>query len=536
MPSLLPPNEQQAWKTLGLFDLYRVFVAALFSGLALTGFGPDLFGRLMPDVFQWTSLLYLGFATAWVVAGARRLPSYPAHIFIAAAIDVVAILVLMRTSGGVTSGLGMLLIASVGGASLLAPGRLSILLAALASIVLLLDEITGQLYDVYAADGYTQAGILGATLLAAAWLATALVKRARESEALAARRGVDLANLAELNQHIIERMQSGLIVVDDEGDIRLMNEAAWGLLGDPQVENPFRLPEVSPELWTLVRDWRGDQTPGPRSLEGHEHGGGELQVRLTRLGAGEQLATLVFMEDTAEMHRRLQEVKLASLGRLTASIAHEIRNPLGAISHAAQLMAEAPELPRAEQRMVQIIQDNAQRMNEVVRNVLRLSRREPPRVERFMLRDWLEGFAQEFAQHEHVERERLRVLVEPVDTQVSFDPGQLHQVLWNLCSNALKYGLREVEGRIELQAGLVGEGRLPCLDVIDHGAGISEEVAAQLFEPFFTTGASGTGLGLYISRELCESNGGRLEYIPVPAGGSCFRVHFPDPSRHPLPA
>jgi two-component system sensor histidine kinase PilS (NtrC family) len=533
---LLPSDERQAWRALGAFDLYRIFLAVVAIALGASQLGPEVLGRRLPEVFLWAASGYLAFAVLWAGLATRRRPRYRVHVYVGALIDIVAIVLLVRASGGVSSGLGMLLITTIGGAGLLAPGRVAVLLAALASIALLVDEALGQLYGSYVTTGYTQVGLLGATLLAAAGLATTLVHRARESEALAARRGVDLANLAELNEHIIERMQSGLIVVDDEGDIRLMNEAAWALLGDPQVDNPFRLPEVSPELWALVEDWRRAQDPGPRALNGPEGEPGDIQVRLTRLGAGEQLATLAFIEDTAEMQRRMQEVKLASLGRLTASIAHEIRNPLGAISHAAQLMGEAEGLETPERRMVQIIQDNAKRMNEVVRNVLRLSRREPPRLEQFALGDWLAHFAQEFTGHERIGAERLPVRVEPPDTVVAFDPGQLHQVLWNLCANALRYGASGADDRIELHAGLVGEGRLPCLDVIDHGPGISDEVVAQLFEPFFTTGATGTGLGLYIARELCEINGGRLEYLPLPTGGSCFRVHFPDPHRHPAAA
>lgn len=534
MPSTHPPAApaSRPWKALGLFNLYRVLVAVVFLILFATGVAPAILGRLHPQLFLGVTLVYLALGLMWGVAGHRRWPAFRLQVYLQAGVDIAAIALLTHASGGVTSGFGMLLVAALGGISLLVPGRAAVFFAALASISLLLMETYGQLAGVYTTSAYTQAGILGAVLFATSLLAFTLARRARESEDLAVRRGIDLANLAELNEHIIERMQSGVIVVDDEGDIRLMNEAAWALLGDPLVRNPFKLAEVCPALWGLVQEWRQDQRPGPYTLPAGDGIPTELQVRLTRLGSGERLATLVFIEDTAEVRNKLQEVKLASLGRLTASIAHEIRNPLGAISHAAQLMAESPELAAEDQRLLEIIQTHARRMNGVVRNVLQLSRREVPSSERIALRPWLEELAGSFVHHEHLPAGTLSVHVDPPETEVRFDPGQLHQVLWNLCANAVKYGTGEDRNTpIEIRAGLGEGGRRAYLEVVDHGPGIPPAERERLFEPFFTTSPSGTGLGLYIARQLCENNGGRLDYVPVPTGGSCFRIELPEASR-----
>ena len=522
----------EPWRALGLFNLYRILIAGVFLTLFTSGAGPAVLGRLHPQLFLGVILTYLTLGVMWGIAGHRRWPSFRLQVYLQGGLDIAAIALLTHASGGVTSGFGMLLVASVGGIGLLIPGRTAVFFAALASITLLLMEAYGQLSEIYATPAYTQTGILGALLFATALLAHTLARRARESEDLATRRGIDLANLAELNEHIIERMQSGVVVVDDEGDIRLMNEAAWGLLGNPLVRNPFKLAEVCPGLWTLVQSWRQTQRPTPQTLPAGDALPTELQVRLTRLGSRGNLATLAFLEDTAEIRNKLQEVKLASLGRLTASIAHEIRNPLGAISHAAQLMAESPELGPEDQRLLEIIQTHSRRMNGVVRNVLQLSRRESPNAERIALSPWLEELAGSFLHHERLPSGALTVHVDPPETAILFDPGQLHQVLWNLCSNAAKYGT--LEGgtpALEIRAGTAEGGRRAYIEVVDHGPGIPPAERDQLFEPFFTTSPSGTGLGLYIARQLCENNGGRLDYVPIPTGGSCFRIELPEPSR-----
>jgi two-component system sensor histidine kinase PilS (NtrC family) len=171
-------------------------------------------------------------------------------------------------------------------------------------------------------------------------------------------------------------------------------------------------------------------------------------------------------------------------------------------------------------------------MDEVIRNVLRLSRREPPRQERFALKNWVEDFADDFMHHEQLDPARLAIHIAPPEAEIVFDPSQLHQVVWNLCSNALRYAATDDRiPPIELQGGIGADSRFPYLDVIDHGPGIDPELVSQLFEPFFTTSERGTGLGLYIARQLCENNGGRLEYIPIPTGGSCFRIQFADPAK-----
>ena len=350
----------------------------------------------------------------------------------------------------------------------------------------------------------------------------------RETTALAEQRGIDLANLSELNEHVIKRLQSGVVVVDAKDNIRLMNESAWHMLGLPAMKNTGndKLVLVSAELARRLTAWNNNE-PQENALFRCTSSGIDIMPSYTRLGHDVNSGTLIFLEDASRMAQQAQQMKLVSLGRLTASIAHEIRNPLGAISHAGQLLAESPQLDSADKRLTEIIHNNSSRVNDIVENVLQLSRRGNLAPEYLNLTTWLQNFVNDIAMGLNVEPDEIAVAITPPDLKIYFDSTQLHQVLWNLCQNGIRYS-REYDGKpkLELIASLQEEGHRAFLDVIDHGPGIDPETAQNIFEPFFTTDKKGSGLGLYIARELCETNKAHLSYIPLPVGGSCFRIEF----------
>jgi two-component system sensor histidine kinase PilS (NtrC family) len=244
---------------------------------------------------------------------------------------------------------------------------------------------------------------------------------------------------------------------------------------------------------------------------------------------------VIFLEDTSLIAERVQQAKLAALGRLSASIAHEIRNPIGAMSHAGQLLAESPGIGQESQRLTDIIRVNARRVSQIVESVLALSRRNQARPEQLQLLPWLEDFAREFVQTLELFEGAIAVTDASRDVEAEMDPTHLHQIVWNLCDNAVKYASATAGAiAVELSCGhLVSSGR-PYLDVADRGPGIEPANVDEIFEPFFTGQPGGTGLGLYISRELAERNGATLRYHARPGGGSLFRLVFADPGRwHP---
>jgi two-component system sensor histidine kinase PilS (NtrC family) len=258
-----------------------------------------------------------------------------------------------------------------------------------------------------------------------------------------------------------------------------------------------------------------------------------IQPHFAPLGSARDAPVLVFLEDTSQIAARVQQSKLASLGRLSASIAHEIRNPVGAMSHAAQLLAEAPGLPQESHRLTEIITRNGHRVSDIVESVMSMSRRGESRPEQLELGAWLAGFREEFCATMQVAEARLRLVPgDPPEVEVRVDPGHLRQIVWNLCENAIRHGLAgSADGVVELRASRLRPSMRPCLEVGDPGPGIAPEVADRMFEPFFTRGSEGSGLGLFLARELAQANSATLLYEPRTGGGSLFRIVFTDPQR-----
>jgi two-component system, NtrC family, sensor histidine kinase PilS len=516
----------RAWHQLAFLNYYRLGLAGLFVALCVAGEPPAPLGEHHPGLFTAVSIAYAVACALAVIAFHLRRPAFPLQVYLFILVDISAITLLMHASGGVRSGLGMLLIITVAGGSLLMEGRTARLFAAIAALAVLLEQAYAWLAVTPPATGYTHAGLLGASFFATAILAHGLAQRLRESEALAEKRGVDLANMAQLTEYVIQRMQTGIVVVDSDFDIRLINASAARLLEFPAGAEGRSIDRVSPGLGKQLRDWWSDAIPEPGVFHASDTGA-ELLPRFARLGADKNAGTLIFLEDTAAMAQQAQQLKLASLGRLTAGIAHEVRNPLGAISHASQLLAESPHLDTGDFRLTEIIQQHSERVNGIIENIMQLSRGQRARPETLTLKPWLDHFIDDFRNNEAPGACAIRLEIEPGDLQVQMDPGQLRQILSNLCQNACRHGGPE----LCLKAGVHDDSGAPYLDVVDNGPGIDDDVAQQIFEPFFTTSPNGTGMGLYISRELCMGNQARLNYLRNPGGGSRFRITFADSRR-----
>ncbi|WP_455210483.1 sensor histidine kinase [Kaarinaea lacus] len=515
------------WRSLRYFNFYRVILAGLFVVPIMLNQRLPILGSHNLPLFTMVAYSYLlisvfsSFAIHW------KKPSFKALVYGLVILDICVLLTLMHSSGGTQSGLGVLIIISVAGSSLLIASKTAGLIAAVAAIAILADQVYSHIEGVIEPN-YTNAGILGATLFVTAILFNILSKRLRETEALATQRGIDLANMAQLNEHVIDRLQSGIIVVDADDRIHLMNEAAARMLGLPtdKPDSKKLLLAISPDLEAQLTLWKNNEFSDSRVFRVAETSM-ELIPNFTRLGNDRYSGTLIFLEDTIRTAKQAQQMKLASLGRLTASIAHEIRNPLGAISHAEQLLAESQSLSSADKRLTEIIHKHTERVNAIIENVLQLSRRGNASPELINLKQWLEHFVGEFVMSLQIKQQELRIDVQPESLMVNFDNTQLHQIMWNLCHNGLRHSQNcETNPKLELTAGLNNVTQRPFLDVIDHGPGIEPENIQHIFEPFFTTESKGSGLGLYISKELCEANNAHMSYISNTSVGSCFRIDF----------
>jgi len=526
-----PGTGIDVWKPLRYFNLYRATLSGLIITLALFGIAPRYFGQTDADVFWVTAVAYFVFSILSGLLIKTRWGGFQTQVMAQVFGDIVAITVMMHASGGVASGFGMLLVAAIAGGSILTEGRIAILFAAMASLAVLADQIYELLFSPQTGSNYSQAGMLGITFFATALLGYLLAKRIRASEALAAQRGLDLASMGRLNEHIIQRMQSGVVVLDRDDRVRLLNSSATQLLGVSADVAGRPLSTVAPQLTDLAIRWREEQAQASHMFR-PESGPVDVLASFAGLGADGQQGALVYLEDASAMHQRAQQLKLASLGRLTASIAHEVRNPLGAISHAGQLLAEGPGLSKPEQRLLQIIEENCERMNAMVENILQLSRRKEAIRENVELGEWLRAFVGEFISNRNLRSSQVELVVKSSSLVIGFDANQLHQVLWNLCENGIRHGGEPP--RIILTAGVSG-GVRPFLEVADEGSGIDDELVGNLFEPFYTTDPQGTGLGLYIARELCEINQASIGLTTSIHPGCCFRINFSDPRRQRAP-
>jgi two-component system sensor histidine kinase PilS (NtrC family) len=428
-------------------------------------------------------------------------------------------------SGGLQSNLPMLLLVSLTFAGLISRGRITLLYAALASIAILLVHSYAVLTREALVAQYFQYGIMSASYFAIAWLAHTLSKYAVASEKLAFLRGIDLSNMAEANRLMIHDMPDGVLVVDERGVVRQSNPGAGRLLGYEFAETgQIKLGECSPLLEALFAAWRQNKALGHEVLR-LPVTDQLVRVRFLPVERDGFWGAVVVLEDMQRAQEQAQQVKLAALGRLTANIAHEVRNPLSSISYATELLKEGDHDP-SQQRLLQIILDNTSRLNRIVQDVMQINRRDRVQAEAVdlvvRLPDFVENLCRvESVRHEVVELELLSTAA------VNFDRGHLDQVLWNLCRNALRYSKKDV-GSVRLRTSLVEGGRV-MLEVSDDGPGVTQDAMQKLFEPFHTTDAVGTGLGLYIARELCEANGAKIDYRQAESGGACFCVTFAAP-------
>jgi two-component system sensor histidine kinase PilS (NtrC family) len=506
------------WRSLFYFNVYRL-LAALLLLMSVAVWGTNLwFGSRDLPLFVTATVGYVMFSVAcFALISARR--RFNLQLTLQVAADVGFIVILLYASGGISAGLGLLLLTTLAGAGLISRGRMTLFFAALAVIGVLLEQTYEWLALGPQEPQFVQAGLLSAAYFAIAWLAHALARYSVASEQLAAQRGIDLANMEQVNRLVIRDMQDGVLVVDERGAIRQCNMRAERMLGAlPRGRADATLAEYAPALAAQFEEWRGraDADAGPRAALRNN-----VNARFVPIGASRQVGAVIFLEDQSRIQAEARQLKLAALGRLTANIAHEVRNPLGAISHAAQLLQEEPGVSGTSVRLITIINENSERLDRMVNDVLRLNRGDRAHRERFGLADFLDGFVDQFSQIEKIEPAIFHVEL-AARPEVLFDRSHLNQVMWNLCRNALRHS-RRGPASISIRVSMERAGSIVKLDVVDDGPGVAPEARTQLFEPFFTTAAGGTGLGLYIAREVCEANGATLDYVEA-ARGAQFTV------------
>jgi two-component system sensor histidine kinase PilS (NtrC family) len=507
------------WRSLRFFNLYRLTVSGFFVVSFLVLERVPVYGAEDPRLFFAVSVIYVLFGMLMALAVRLRWPPFILQLSVQSLGDVLFIVLLMHASGGVKSGIGMLLVVSLAASSLISKGRQAMFFAAVAAIAVLLEQ-SFRVFVMDAKEDYFQAAMLGMGFFAIAGLGYFLARQVVASERLAKQKSIDLENLAQVNELVIHEMQDGVLVVDGKGRVRTHNARCEGLLGPPpRIWSELRLNDYAPALAERLARWRRDRASTFAPLQVRATGK-QVHTRFSPIDADSDVGAVIFLEDVSLQQAQAQQVKLAALGRLTANIAHEIRNPLSAIGHATQLLQEE-EHDKTETRLLQIIRDNTLRLDRIVQDVLQLNRRDRAQRETIQPETFLRGFIEQICLTEKIPARGISLEIESAQA-ICFDRAHLHQVLWNLCVNAWRHS-RQAEGSIRIYVSAAHLENVVQVDVIDDGPGVDKALVAQLFEPFFTTFSNGTGLGLYVAREICEANGASLDYIEVAPGGQ-FRI------------
>jgi two-component system sensor histidine kinase PilS (NtrC family) len=523
MVDAAPKELQSLQRTtiLRVYNYYRILISFLFLFLFLDSNFNAFIGKLNPELFQITSVIYLcinivvGLATFFVTVKwlAQTGPAFAILL-----IDIICLTLLISASGGVTSGLGNFLIFTCAFSGSLILGRVSSVIPAISFILVVYDEFYLFFLGENDLQSFFQAGILGVVYFVANVFFQTASQQLRKTES-------QVYTLEQINHVIIETLKTGVVVVTSTGKIKSINHAGEAFLRIP-AEPGIARERLPYRLIDKLSAWRDSPQQGSVTFHTRETSP-ELIASFSTLGSANADAdTLIFIEDSTAVQQQAQQLKLAALGRLSASIAHEIRNPLGAISHAAQLLAESSDLSKGDLRLSEIIQNHCLRMNGVIENVLHMSRRTNAIPQLLSLDAWLADFISEFVAGQ-LGNPIINVDIEPADIKIYMDPQHLSQILGNLCQNGLRYSEQATqEARILLRSRLDSSSLRPYLEVIDYGHGVDKSLVENLFEPFFTTEATGTGLGLYLSMELGQANNARLSYSQTEHGGSCFSIAF----------
>lgn len=519
MAYLSPPNTiDKRWRMVLIYNIYRLLSIVVISVIFILDENNPANKFLFFTFIGAYSLFGGGCGLFWFY----RYPSITPQIFWAGTVDMIVVVLLIHQIGYMTSGLGILLNAFIAILSMLSPGRLGIFFASVASCMLLSLNTVDYLHNPLPQLAiFFSTGVYGAGFFATALTAWYLASWAQSSEQLAYDKSRELDNLQALNSYIVERLQSGVIYVDNDALVKVINQSARSFFNHHRSALPIKLQQLSLSLYRKYRQFlsKCDATEqyGQTMMEEPY-----LQVHFYAATVNEKTTTLIILEDMKSIAQQAQQLKLASLGRFSASIAHELRNPLGAIAHAAQLLQEYEETDKVEARLRQLILNNCERMNHVIKNVLQITRREQAKPETLFLLPFLKQFKHDFSLLHECKIKTPLAQAKPA--AVTFDKSQLEQILIILCENAIHH-THLPPNKVTITLHVEHKNSITILHVYDNGPGVGEDIKAHIFDPFFSTLASGNGMGLFIAKDLCEINKARLD-LADSKKGSHFCIIF----------
>jgi two-component system, NtrC family, sensor histidine kinase PilS len=516
------PEKTPDVQHLRLYSLYRLCASGMLLGSQLWPFFRHTFAE--PAYVFWALVVFFLYAVTVSLSFRHLQAKSGIALKLQTSVDIAVIVVMMHFLQSSQSGIGLLLIINIIFAGLISDGRFAMFYAAIATIGILLENTHqvikhNQLGDNY--NDYSSAVLLSISCFATAWLAQTLTTRMQSSEKLATERGQDIEQLARTNALITQEMPNGVLVIDQHQRLKHYNFQACKLLGleDSQcleaVRSQAALSLLTPAITQLLQTAPTNKL-APQDATKLTINNRDLGIRFHAISENMDNGVVIFIEDWSQIQTQAHQVKLAALGRLTANIAHEIRNPLSAISHATQLLQEDSIEPGTE-RMLQIISDNVQRLDQIIKDVLELNRRDRTNQEQFNIKTFIQEFYQQFCAVEKIDPHNFTLSIPEKHATIVFDRRHINQILWNLCKNGWRHSKQQSRS---LQLKVTGDksGQFIHMTIKDDGNGIDPKIQPHLFEPFMTTEKTGTGLGLFIARELAEANGAKLDYSSTASG------------------
>lgn len=504
------------WRMLFIYNIYRIICVGVLMLVLL------LDNRINSAYYFFALSLYFLYSVGCLYLWRIRAFTVEQQVLWSGTMDIIWMSLLIHEMGYMQAGLGVLLNATIAVLSILMPGQLAIYFAAIATCMLLgssaLDYANGVQDSVTV---FFFSGIYGAGFFATALTAWYLARWVRLSEHLVHVSGKELASMQRINEYIVERLHYGVIYVDLDANIKVINTSARQFFNREANPTGLALSSLSAPLYQKYVQFLAKRKPDQQVAQANLDTPA-LQVRFFSDSMAEKTPVLLLIDNMVDIAQQAQQLKLASLGRFSASIAHELRNPLGAISHAAQLMGEETPLLKEDARLKQIIMTNCNRMNNVIKNVLQLSRRDPSKPQRIKLAHFLTQFKRDFCMFHTCEMNL--VIPASLKKTVVFDKSQLEQVLVILCENALDHG-RDKNGDVFITLIVKYRQHRMALWVCDTGIGIANTIRHDVFEPFFSTRPASTGMGLFIAKDLCEMNQASLS-LEDSKQGCCAVILF----------
>lgn len=425
-------RRQQNNSVFNVYGLYRLLLSLILLLSFIFTSDLNFLGSVNPGLYFRTNIFYIFFNALVLFRGflPQLKKTENLQYLTVIIIDIIILITISYTCGGVSTGMSHLVIVPVAAGNILFQNRIGTFLAAVGTLAAFYSEVYLSFILERPEDFYVQVGLLGLTLFAISLILQYLSSKILQKELLTVRQAEDLKSLEEMNYQVIQRMRTGIIVVNDEGGILNSNNSALKLLSLGNSEGQFL--ELPQQLMTELRNWQADNSYRSSPIKFSEDSP-EVQANFSYLQPDSKSNVLIFLEDYSKLSSRAQQLKLISLGRLTASIAHEIRNPLGAISHAGQLLEESSDISEADHRLLEIIDTHSKRVNAIIDNILGVSRSRDMVPEVIMLHDWLIKFLEKFKASY---RDRVHIDLElppQEDLSIQFNSSQLEQILTNLC-------------------------------------------------------------------------------------------------------